>query len=121
MIKNDTPETVIVEEKISTVSGETAVRKYSKGKMLGKGGFATCYEFVNLETKKVTASKIIPKNTLTKSRAKQKVLATPQTPLISLQSALSCFQKSKFIAVFIINILLPLIMCLRTMTTFIFF
>jgi len=73
MMKNDASENVIIEERISTVSGETAVRKYSKGKMLGKGGFATCFEFVNLETKKVTASKIIPKSTLTKSRAKQKV------------------------------------------------
>ena len=36
--------------------------------MLGKGGFAKCYEFINLETKKVLAAKIVPKNTLTKSR-----------------------------------------------------
>jgi polo-like kinase 1 len=73
MIKNDTPENVIIEERISTVSGETAVRKYSKGKLLGKGGFASCFEFVNVETKKVTAAKVILKSTLTKSRAKQKV------------------------------------------------
>jgi len=75
MIKNEVSENVIIEEKIATVSGETATRKYSKGKMLGKGGFATCFEFVNIETKKVTASKIIPKSTLTKSRAKQKLLS----------------------------------------------
>ena len=41
-----------------------------KGKLLGKGGFAKCYEFTNLETKKVQAAKIIPKNTLTKNRAR---------------------------------------------------
>ena len=75
MIKNDTQENVIIEERISTVSGETAVRKYSKGKLLGKGGFASCFEFVNIETKKVTAAKVIQKNTLTKSRAKQKVIS----------------------------------------------
>ena len=65
---------VIIEEKIATVSGEAAVRKYSKGKLLGKGGFAKCFEFVNLETKKLSASKLIQKNSLTKNRAKQKVL-----------------------------------------------
>jgi len=64
---------VIVEERISTVSGETAVRRYNRGHLLGKGGFAKCYEFVNLETKKVSAAKIINKASLTKSRAKQKV------------------------------------------------
>lgn len=41
--------------------------------MLGKGGFAKCYEVTNLENKKVLAGKIICKSTLTKSRAKQKV------------------------------------------------
>jgi polo-like kinase 1 len=66
---------VIIEERISTVSGETAVRKYSKGKLLGKGGFAKCYEFVNLDNKKVLASKVILKSSLTKSRAKQKLLS----------------------------------------------
>ena len=75
-MKSDNAEAVIIEEKISTVSGDTAVRKYSKGKLLGKGGFASCFEFVNLETKKVVAAKVIPKNTLTKSRAKQKVINT---------------------------------------------
>lgn len=73
MIKDDKSENIIIEEKISTVSGESAVRKYSKGKHLGKGGFATCYEFTNLENKKNCAAKIIPKSSLVKSRAKAKV------------------------------------------------
>jgi len=51
----------IIEEKISKVNGEMAVKKYVRGKMLGKGGFAKCYEVTNLETKKVIAAKIIPK------------------------------------------------------------
>jgi polo-like kinase 1 len=45
-----------------------------KGKLLGKGGFAKCYEITNLENKRVHAAKIIPKSTLTKNRARQKVL-----------------------------------------------
>jgi len=34
------------------------------------GGFAKCYEFTNMDTRRVSAAKIIDKNTLTKSRAK---------------------------------------------------
>ena len=41
-----------------------------KGKFLGKGGFAKCYEFVNYETKYVHAAKVIQKSSLVKSRAK---------------------------------------------------
>ena len=36
--------------------------------MLGKGGFAKCFEFINLETKKVLAAKIVEKKSLTKNR-----------------------------------------------------
>ena len=46
-----------------------------KGKFLGKGGFAKCLEFVNAETKFVHAAKIIQKSSLTKSRAKQKLMS----------------------------------------------
>ena len=41
----------IVEEKIQKHNGEVVIRKYIKGKFLGKGGFAKCYEFVSQETK----------------------------------------------------------------------
>ena len=37
----------IIEEKIVKHNGEVQIRKYLKGKFLGKGGFAKCYEFVN--------------------------------------------------------------------------
>lgn len=43
--------------------------------MLGRGGFAKCYEATNLESKKVLAAKIIAKSSLSKSRARQKVIA----------------------------------------------
>jgi polo-like kinase 1 len=46
-----------------------------KGRFLGKGGFAKCYEFTNLENKRVSAAKIIVKSSLTKSRAKQKLMS----------------------------------------------
>lgn len=63
----------IIEEKISKINGEISIRKYSKGKMLGKGGFAKVFEITNLESKKPLAGKIIQKNSLTKNRARQKV------------------------------------------------
>lgn len=68
-------ELVIVEEKMPNIMGEPLVKKYAKGKFLGKGGFAKCYEFTNMENNKVMAAKIIPKATLKKSRHRQKLLS----------------------------------------------
>ena len=70
-----TEQTVIIEEKITKPSGETSVKRYLRGKLLGKGGFAKCYEVTNLETKRILAAKIIAKNSLTKARAKQKLIS----------------------------------------------
>jgi polo-like kinase 1 len=64
----------IIEEKIIKVTGDIQLRKYLKGKFLGKGGFAKCYEFTNLDSKKLYAAKIITKASLVKSRAKQKLI-----------------------------------------------
>jgi polo-like kinase 1 len=41
-----------------------------KGRLLGKGGFAKCYEITNIESKKLHAAKIIPKSALTKNRSR---------------------------------------------------
>lgn len=65
----------IIEEKITNPLGEPVIKRYARGKFLGKGGFAKCYECTNLETKKVTAAKIIPKSTLQKSRQRAKLLS----------------------------------------------
>lgn len=65
----------IVEEKIANIMGEPLIKRYAKGKFLGKGGFAKCYEFTNLETERVLAAKIIPKASLKKSRHRQKLLS----------------------------------------------
>eukprot|EP01017_Pseudomicrothorax_dubius_P002737 TRINITY_DN10205_c0_g1_i2.p1 TRINITY_DN10205_c0_g1~~TRINITY_DN10205_c0_g1_i2.p1 ORF type:complete len:620 (+),score=120.06 TRINITY_DN10205_c0_g1_i2:131-1990(+) len=68
-------EDVLIEEKISKPNGEALVRKYSRGKLLGKGGFAKCYEITNHETKRLLAAKIICKSTLIKTRARQKLIS----------------------------------------------
>ena len=66
---------IIVEEKVVKFNGDVCTKKYLRGKFLGKGGFAKCYEFTNLETKRVSAAKVIAKTSLTKSRAKQKLMS----------------------------------------------
>lgn len=43
--------------------------------MLGKGGFARCYELINDDTKEIEAVKIIQKSSLTKPRSKQKLMS----------------------------------------------
>jgi polo-like kinase 1 len=48
---------------------------YSKGKQIGKGGFAKWYEFTNLDNKRIYAAKVIHKSNLTRSRAKQKLMS----------------------------------------------
>ena len=65
----------IVEEKITKGNGEVQIKKYIKGRLLGKGGFAKCYEFINQENEHSSAAKIIPKKSLVKSRAKQKLIS----------------------------------------------
>lgn len=66
-----TPE--IVQDKRKTSDGRVVIRRYIKGKLLGKGGFARCYKFTSVEKNRVHAGKVVAKSSLTKSRAKQKV------------------------------------------------
>lgn len=65
----------IIEEKILKINGEFKTVQYLKGKFIGKGGFAKCYEFKNLETKHISAVKVVEKSTLQKPRAKQKLIS----------------------------------------------
>ncbi|OMJ70144.1 hypothetical protein SteCoe_31942 [Stentor coeruleus] len=65
----------IVLETIRKPNGDTLYKKYNKGRFLGKGGFARVYEFTDLETKNITAGKVIEKASLTKSRARQKLMS----------------------------------------------
>ena len=75
---NQAPVNTIVEEKITKYNGEVQIRRYLKGKFLGKGGFAKCYEFQALDPPKgapILAAKVVCKETLVKSRAKQKLMS----------------------------------------------
>ena len=46
---------------------------FYRGKFLGKGGFARCYELVNSDTKEVYAGKVVSKLLLQKNHQKEKV------------------------------------------------
>lgn len=48
-------------------------RRFKKGKFLGKGGFARCFEMTDLSTNRVYAGKIIPKTLLQKQHQKEKM------------------------------------------------
>ena len=74
--RNNTFEkTVIIEEKYSKANGEVVIKRYLRGKFLGKGGFARCYEITDMHTKKTCAAKIISKTTLSKNKARQKLIS----------------------------------------------
>lgn len=47
--------------------------RYTKGRFLGKGGFAKCYELTDIESNHTWAGKIVEKKTLIKYRAKEKL------------------------------------------------
>jgi polo-like kinase 1 len=60
----------IVEER--TGSGRVQNR-WRCGRILGRGGFAKCFEFINVETRETVACKVIEKASLSKPKAWQKL------------------------------------------------
>uniref|UniRef100_A0A1I7WN78 Protein kinase domain-containing protein n=1 Tax=Heterorhabditis bacteriophora TaxID=37862 RepID=A0A1I7WN78_HETBA len=60
----DVPEHVIDKERGIT---------YARGKFLGKGGFARCYELTNMNTKELFAGKIVSKTLLVKPYQREKM------------------------------------------------
>uniref|UniRef100_A0A8C6SJW3 Serine/threonine-protein kinase PLK n=1 Tax=Neogobius melanostomus TaxID=47308 RepID=A0A8C6SJW3_9GOBI len=48
-------------------------RRYSRGRFLGKGGFAKCFEITDLESKQVFAGKIVPKALILKQHQREKM------------------------------------------------
>ena len=62
-----------IEEKINDPHSYQKIRKYAKGKLLGRGGFARCYEFICQDNNRVFAAKVVNKQNLVKDRQKQKL------------------------------------------------
>ena len=72
--KEKNPESDIIEETIPTPQNKTKTRQYIKGRFLGKGGFAKCYELINKDNNKIFAAKMLQKNSLKTERQKQKLI-----------------------------------------------
>lgn len=49
------------------------MKRYTRGRFLGKGGFAKCYEITDVETKTVFAGKIVPKALILKQHQREKM------------------------------------------------
>ena len=63
----------IIEEIISTSKDQTKKRQYIKGRFLGKGGFAKCYELICKDNNKIFAAKMIAKSSIKTDRQRQKL------------------------------------------------
>ncbi|XP_049575790.1 serine/threonine-protein kinase PLK1 [Syngnathus scovelli] len=50
-----------------------AKRRYTRGRFLGKGGFAKCYEITDVESQQVFAGKIVPKSLIVKPHQREKM------------------------------------------------
>lgn len=59
-------------------------KRYQKGRFLGKGGFAKCYELTDVDTKQIYAGKVVAKAQLTKPHQREKL-----TQEINIQRAVS--------------------------------
>lgn len=62
-----------VKEVPETVCNSKKEQVLTRGKFLGKGGFARCYELVDSKTNAVYAGKIVSKLLLQKKHQKEKV------------------------------------------------
>ena len=61
---------VVVEEKI----GNDKIIKYERGKFLGKGGFAKCYEMRRVDTGLIYAAKVLDKRALVNKTSRNKLI-----------------------------------------------
>lgn len=66
------PKAVTITE-LRVACDEARGKKYKKGKFLGKGGFAHCYELIDMEDNHIYAGKIVPKSMLTKPHQRDKM------------------------------------------------
>lgn len=85
-------------------------KRYLKGRFLGKGGFAKCYELTDADTKEIFAGKIVPKSLLVKQHQKDKM-----TQEISIHRSISHKHIVKFHSFFedMDNVYILLELCRR--------
>lgn len=64
----------ILKEVPDIVYDTNTKKSYNKGKFLGKGGFARCYELIENKTNKIFAGKVVSKTLLIKKHQRDKVI-----------------------------------------------
>ena len=67
-------ETPVIIEEIIMNQDKSEVKKYERGKFLGKGGFAKCYEMKCIDTGKSFAAKVFEKRNLNNDKSKRKLI-----------------------------------------------
>ena len=65
----------LIYEQVVSESGRTVTKTYRRGKLLGKGGFARCFVFTDLDTNHNYAGKVVQKSSLKRTRAREKLMA----------------------------------------------
>uniref|UniRef100_A0A8C8CAE1 Serine/threonine-protein kinase PLK n=1 Tax=Oncorhynchus tshawytscha TaxID=74940 RepID=A0A8C8CAE1_ONCTS len=70
---NKTKSEQIKPDLAQVVTDSKTGKSYSKGKLLGKGGFARCYEMTDLSSNKMYAVKVIPQSRVSKPHQRDKI------------------------------------------------
>jgi len=87
----------IVEER----TNGRVVNRWRCGRILGRGGFAKCFEFINCETRETVACKVIEKASLSKPKAWQKLQSEiaihKKMRHVHIVNFLSTFQDSYYV------------------------
>uniref|UniRef100_A0AAY4C5T7 Serine/threonine-protein kinase PLK n=1 Tax=Denticeps clupeoides TaxID=299321 RepID=A0AAY4C5T7_9TELE len=68
-----TPRSAPLKEVPDVLLDTRAKKRYLRGRFLGKGGFAKCYEITDVDTKEVFAGKVVSKSLLLKPHQKEKM------------------------------------------------
>ena len=64
----------VIQEKTFAKDGTEFTRAYQRGRLLGRGGFADCYELTELSTGQRSAVKVVSKLSLKQSSARDKLM-----------------------------------------------
>ncbi|XP_034978409.1 serine/threonine-protein kinase PLK3 [Zootoca vivipara] len=72
--KSDRVEQPKPAEPTRIITDPVSGRSYSKGRLLGKGGFARCYEVTDLSSNKTYAVKVIPHSRVAKPHQREKII-----------------------------------------------
>lgn len=67
------PKSAALKEIPDILVDSRGMKRYARGRFLGKGGFAKCYEITDLATKQTFAGKIVPKALILKQHQKEKM------------------------------------------------